>query len=84
MGSEASSSEDTSSRDEIERPRPESRCDGKVVAMRQCCRRTVPWKDSSDVRSRNEFEPGIGGLILSLHILSHRLPPCASGWSRQL
>ena len=61
MDSGVSSSEDTSSRDETERPRPESRCDSKIAAKRQGCRRTVPWKDSSDVRSRNEFKPGIWG-----------------------
>jgi len=59
MGSEALSSEDASSKDKIERPRPESRYDGKAAAARQGCQGTVPWKDSSDVRSRNEFVSGI-------------------------
>ena len=61
MDSEALSSENASSRDEIERPKPESRYDSKVAAARQGCRRTVPWKDSSDARSRNEFGSGIEG-----------------------
>ena len=61
MGSEASSSEDASSKDKIERPRPESGYDSKVVAARRSRRGTVPWKDSSDVRSRNEFWSGIRG-----------------------
>ena len=61
MDSDFSSSEEMSSSDEIERPRPESKCESKVVAARQDCRGTVPWKDSSDVRSRNEFWSGIHG-----------------------
>jgi len=61
MDSEASSSEDASSKDEIERPRPESGYDSKVVAARRGRRGTVPWKDPSDVRSRNESGPGVRG-----------------------
>jgi len=61
MGSGASSSEDVSSKDKIERPRPESEYESKVAAAGQGHRGTVPWKDSSDVRSRNEFGSGIQG-----------------------
>ena len=60
MSSAASSSDDTSCRDEIERPRPESTCNSKAVTVRhRLLREAVPWKDSSDVRSRNESGPRI-------------------------
>lgn len=55
MSSAASSSDGTSCRDEIERPRPESTCNSKATTVRyRLLREAVPWNDSSDVRSRNE------------------------------
>ena len=55
----SSPSECTSPRDEIETLKSESGCDGEVVVEKYDLSATVPWKDSSDERSRNECESGV-------------------------